>query len=149
MIIREALSQLQTTFADAGSWLIDLSCKFGLGPDCIYTDWKELSVGQAAFVLSLAFAIVRLIVDGLVIRKFLAFCAAMISGTVLMLGEIYLVDHFPFNLPDNVPALPINLIIVLLCAVTPFFAASFIYRFVFNRLINAPKGPSLHVHPLT
>lgn len=97
MIIREGLSQLQTTFADAGSWLIDLSCKFGLGPDCIYTDWKELSVGQAAFVLSLAFAIVRLIVDGLVIRKFLAFCAAMISGTVLMLGEIYLVDHFPWR----------------------------------------------------
>jgi hypothetical protein len=88
-------------------------------------------------------------VDGLVIRKFLALCAAMISGSVLMLGEIYLVDYFPFQLPDNVPALPINLIIVLLCAVTPFFAASFIYRFVFNRLINAPKGPSLHVHSLT
>ena len=137
------------TFADAGAWFIDLSCKFGLASNCIYTDWKELTVGEATFVLFLGFAIVRLIIDRLAVRKFIAFCAALISGTVLMFGEIYLVDHLPFKLPDNVPALPINLISVFLCALIPFFAASFVYGFVFIRLTIAPKGPMLHDHART
>jgi len=139
MVIRELLSQMQATFADAGTWLMDLSCKFGLGPKCVYTDWKELSVGQAALVGFLSFAIVRLILDRLAIRKFLAFCAALIAGVAILLGEIYLVDNFPFKIPDSLPALPIKLLCLLICALVPFFLASYVHRSVLNKLMTAPR----------
>ena len=139
MVIRELLSQMQATFADAGMWLMDLSCKFGLGPKCVYTDWKELSVGQAALVGFLAFAIVRLIVDRLAVRKFFAFCAASISGLAILFAEIYLVDNFAFKVPDNLPVLPINLLSLLLCTLIPFFVASFVHRLVLNKLMTAPR----------
>ena len=139
MIVRELLSQIQTTFADAGAWFMDLSCKFGLAPKCVYTDWKELSVGQAAFVGFLAFAIVRLILDRLAMRKFLAFCAALISWAVILFGEVYLVDNFPFKIPDSLPALPTNLTLLLLGTLLPFFIASLVHRFVFTRLTHAPR----------
>ena len=139
MVIRELLSQMQATFADAGTWLMDLSCKFGLGPKCVYTDWKELSVGQAALVGFLSFAIVRLILDRLAIRKFLAFCAALISGLAILLGEIYLVDNFSFKIPDSLPVLPINLWFLLFCALMPFFLGSLVHRLVLNRLMTTPR----------
>lgn len=139
MVIRELLSQIQTTFADAGAWFMDLSCKFGLAPKCVYTDWKDLSVGQAAFVLFLSFAIVRLILDRLAIRKFLAFCAAFVSGAIILFGEIYLLDNFAFKIPDSLPALPFNLMSLLSCALIPFFIASSIHRFVLTRLTHVPK----------
>jgi len=139
MVIRELLSQVQATFADAGAWFMDLSCKFGLAPKCVYTDWKDLSVGQAAFVLFLSFAIVRLILDRLAIRKFLAFCAAFISGAIILFGEIFLLDNFPFKIPDSLPALPTNLTLLLLGTLLPFFIASLVHRFVFTRLTHAPR----------
>jgi hypothetical protein len=139
MVIRELLSQVQATFADAGAWFMDLSCKFGLAPKCVYTDWKDLSVGQAAFVLFLSFAIVRLILDRLAIRKFLSFCAALISGIAITFGEIYLLDNFPFKIPDSLPALPTNLTLLLLGTLLPFFIASLVHRFVFTRLTHAPR----------
>ena len=139
MVIQELLSQIQTTFADTGAWFMDLSCKFGLAPKCVYTDWKELLVGQAAFIGFLAFAIVRLILDRLAVRKFLAFCAALISGMAILLSEIYLLDNFPFKIPDSLPALPINLISLLLSALIPFITASLVHRFVFNKLTHAPR----------
>ena len=139
MIVRELLSQIQISFADAGAWFMDLSCKFGLAPKCVYTDWKELSVGQAAFVGFLAFAIVRLILDRLAMRKFLAFCAALISWAVILFGEVYLVDNFPFKIPDSLPALPTNLTLLLLGTLLPFFIASLVHRFVFTRLTHAPR----------
>jgi len=127
------------TFADTGAWFMDLSCKFGLAPKCVYIDWKELSVGQAAFVGFLAFAIVRLILDRLAMRKFLAFCAALISWAVILFGEVYLVDNFPFKIPDSLPALPTNLTLLLLGTLLPFFIASLVHRFVFTRLTHAPR----------
>jgi len=139
MIVRELLSQIQMTFADTGAWFMDLSCKFGLTPKCVYSDWKDLSVGQAALVGLLAFAIVRLILDRLAIRKFLAFCATVISGVVILSGEIYLLDNFPFKIPDSLPASPTNLTLLLLGTLLPFFIASLVHRFVFTRLTHAPR----------
>ena len=139
MIVRELLSQEQTTFADAGAWLVDLSCKFGLAPNCVYTDWNDLTVGQAALVAFLAFAIVRLILDKWAIRKFLAFCVALIAGVAIALGEIYLVDHFPLKVPESLPRLPINFLGLLFFALIPFFVASLVHRVAFNRLSAAPR----------
>lgn len=139
MIVRELLSQIQMTFADAGAWFMDLSCKFGVAPSCVYTDWKDLSVGQAALIGFLSFAIVRLILDRLAIRKFLAFCAAFISGLAILFAEIYLVDNFPLKIPDSLPALPTNLTLLLLGTLLPFFIASLVHRFVFTRLTHAPR----------
>ena len=139
MIIRELLSLVQATFADAGAWLADLSCKFGIAPKCVYTDWKELTVGQAALVAFLAFAVVRLLLDKWAIRKFLAFCAAAIAGLAIMTSEIYLIDHFFLKVPESLSWFPSNLICLLLCALIPFFVASFVHGFAFNRLSNTPK----------
>ena len=139
MNIRELLSLVQTTFADAVAWLVDLSCKFGIAPKCVYTDWKELTVGQAALVAFLAFAIVRLILDKWAIRKFLAFCAAAIAGLAIMTSEIYLIDHFSLKAPESLSWFPISLIGLLLCALIPFFVASIVHGFAFNRLSTTPK----------
>ena len=139
MLVREALFQIQMTFADTGAWFFDLSCKFGLAPSCVYTNWKDLTVGQAALVAFLAFAIVRLILDKWAIRKFLAFCAALIAGLAVAFGEIYLVDHFPFKFPESLPRLPINLFGVLLFALIPFFVACLVHRFTFNKLNTSPR----------
>ena len=139
MVIRELLSQVQATFADAGAWFMDLPCKFGLAPKCVYSDWKDLSVGQAAFVLFLSFAIVRLILDKWAIRKFLAFSVALMAWLIMVVGETYLVDHFPFKAPDNLPSLPINLLGLLFFTLIPFFVASIVHRLAFNRLSTAPK----------
>ena len=127
------------TFADAGAWFMDLSCKFGLAPKCAYSDWKELSVGQAILVAFLAFAIVRLILDKWAIRKFLAFCVALMAWLTIVVGETYLEDHFPFKVPDNLPSLPINLLSLLAFTLIPFFVSSFVHRLAFNRLSTAPK----------
>ena len=139
MLVRELLSQIQGTFADSGAWLVDLSCKFGLAPSCVYTDWKDLTVGQAALVAFLAFAIVRLMLDKWAIRKFLAFCAALIAGLAVVFGEIYFVDHFPLKVPESLPLLPINLFGLLLFALIPFFVACLVHRAAFNRLSTAPR----------
>ena len=139
MLVRELSSQIQGTFTDVGVWLVDLSCKFGLTPSCVYTDWRDLTVGQAALVAFLAFAIVRLILDKWAIRKFLAFCVALIAGLAVAFGEIYLVDHFPLKVPESLPRLPINLLGLLLCALIPFFIASIVHRLAFNRLSTVPK----------
>ena len=139
MLVRELLSQIQGTFADAGAWFMDLACKFGLTTGCVYTDWKDLTVGQAGLITFLAFAIVRLILDKWAIQKFLAFCAALIAGLAVAFGEIYLVDHFPFKLPESLPRLPINLFGVLLFALIPFFVACLVHRFTFNRLSTTPR----------
>lgn len=139
MIIRELLSQIQTTFADAGAWFIDLACKFGIAPKCVYTDWRELTVGQAALMTFIAFAIVRLILDKWAIRKFLAFCVASIAGLAVASGEIYLVDHFSFKAPESVSWFPVNLVVILLCGLIPFFVASLVHRVAFNRLMTAPR----------
>ena len=139
MIVKELLSQMQTTFGDAGTWFIDLSCKFGIAPKCVYTDWRELTVGQAALVVFIAFAIVRLILDKWAIRKFLAFCVASIAGLAVMSGEIYLVDHFSFKVPESVSWFPVNLVVFLLCGLIPFFVASLVHRLAFHRLSTTPR----------
>jgi len=69
----------------------------------------------------------------------LAFCPALISGAVILFGEIYLLDNFPFKIPDSLPTLPTNLIMVLLGILFPFFIASLVHRFVFTRLTHAPR----------
>jgi hypothetical protein len=139
MIVRELLVQAQTTFGDAGAWLVNLSCKFGLAPSCVYTDWKDLTVGQATLVAFLAFAIVRLILDKWAIRKFIAFCLALIAWLTIVIGETYLVDHLPFKVPESLPRLPINLLGLLAFILIPFFVASLVHRFALNRLSTAPK----------
>ena len=45
MIVKELLSQLQSTFTDAGAWFAELSCKLGLSSNCVYQDWKDLGSG--------------------------------------------------------------------------------------------------------
>ena len=134
MTIRELLSQMQTTFADAGVWLADLSCKFGLSPNCVYSDWKELTIGQAAFVSLIAYVGVRLLLDKLAVRKFLAFFVSLAIGVGFVIGEIYLVELAPAPMPGYVSAFPFNVIFVFLCIVAPFLAAGLTHTFVFNRL---------------
>jgi hypothetical protein len=73
----------------------------------------------------------------------------LIARAVLIFGEIYLVDHFPFKVPDNVPALPINLISVASFDLITFFGASLVYGVVFKKLTIAPNGWRLHDHSLT
>ena len=136
MTMRELLSQLQTTFADAGAWFSDLSCKFGLSPNCVYSDWKELTIGQAAFVSLIAYGGVRFLLDKLAMRKFLAFFVSLVIGIGFVIGEIYLVELAPAPMPDYVSAFPINVIFVFLCIVVPFLVASLTHTFVFNRLIR-------------
>lgn len=137
MTIRELLLQLQTTFADAGAWFADLSCKFGIGTDCVYSDWKDLTVGQAAFVSVIAFAGVRLLLDKLAVRKFLAFFVSLFVGIGLLTGEIYLVELAPVPMPGYLSAFPINVIIVFLCVVMPFLVGSLAHTFVFNRFTRS------------
>jgi len=136
MTMRERLSQLQTTFADAGAWFSDLSCKFGLSPNCVYTDWKELTIGQAAFVSLIAYGGVRLLLDKLAMRKFLAFFVSLAIGVGFVVGEIYLVELAPAPMPGYVSAFPINVIFVFLCIVVPFLVAGLTHTFVLNRLIR-------------
>jgi hypothetical protein len=136
MTMRELLSQLQTTFADAGAWFSDLSCKFGLSPNCVYTDWKELTIGQAAFVSLIAYGGVRLLLDKLALRKFLAFFVSLTIGVGFVIGEIYLVELAPAPMQLYVSAFPINVIFVFLCIVVPFLVAGLTHTFVFNRLIR-------------
>ena len=134
MTIRDLLSQMQTTFADAGVWFADLSCKFGLSPNCVYSDWKELTIGQAVFVSLIAYAGVRLFLDRLAVRKFLAFFVSLAIGVGFVIGEIYLVELAPAPMPGYVSAFPFNVIFVFLCIVAPFLAAGLTHTFVFNRL---------------
>jgi len=136
MTMRELLSQLQTTFADAGAWFSDLSCKFGLSPNCVYSDWKELTIGQAAFVSLIAYGGVRLLLDKLAMRKFLAFFVSLAIGIGFVIGEIYLVELAPAPMPGYVSTFPINVIFVFLCIVAPFLVAGLTHTFVFNRLIR-------------
>ena len=137
MTIRELLSQMQTTFADAGVWFADLSCKFGLSPNCVYSDWKELTIGQAVFVSLIAFAGVRLFLDRLAVRKFLAFFVSLAIGVGFVIGEIYLVELAPAPMPGYVSAFPINVIVVFLCIVMPFLVAGLTHTFVLNRLTRS------------
>ncbi len=136
MTMRELLSQLQTTFADAGTWFSDLSCKFGLSPNCVYADWKELTIGQAAFVSLIAYGGVRLLLDKLAMRKFLAFFVSLAIWLGFVIGEIYLVELAPAPMPGYVSAFPNNVIFVFLCIVAPFLVAGLTHTFVFNRLIR-------------
>ena len=136
MTMRELLSQLQTTFADAGAWFSDLSCKFGLSPNCVYSDWKELTIGQAAFVSLIAYGGVRLLLDKLALRKFLAFFVSLAIWLGFVIGEIYLVELSPAPIPGYVSVFPINVIFVFLCIVAPFLVAGLTHTFVFNRLIR-------------
>ena len=136
MTMRELLSQLQTTFADAGAWFSDLSCKFGLSPNCVYSDWKELTIGQAAFVSLIAYGGVRLLLDKLAMRKFLAFFVSLAIGIGFVIGEIYLLELAPALMPGYVSTFPINVIFVFLCIVAPFLVAGLTHTFVFNRLIR-------------
>jgi hypothetical protein len=137
MTIRELLSQMQTTFADAGVWFADLSCKFGLSPNCVYSDWKELTIGQAVFVSLIAYAGVRLFLDRLAVRKFLAFFVSLAIGVGFVIGEIYLVELAPAPMPGYVSAFPINVIFVFLCIVMPFLVAGLTHTFVLNRLTRS------------
>jgi hypothetical protein len=137
MTIRELLSQMQTTFADAGVWFADLSCRFGLSPNCVYSDWKELTIGQAAFVSLIAYAGVRLLLDKLALRKFLAFFVSLAIGAGFVIGEIYLVELAPAPMPGYVSAFPINVIFVFLCIVMPFLVAGLTHTFVLNRLTRS------------
>ena len=138
MTVKELLSQLQSTFADAGAWFGDFSCKFGLSPTCVYSDWKVLTVGQAGLIAFLGFAVVRLILDKWAVRKFLSFCAALVAGGGFLIAEIYLVDYIPAKLPGLLLAFPVNLVWLFLCVILPFFAASLVGRFVFLRLTRLP-----------
>ena len=137
MTIRELLSQMQTTFADAGVWFADLSCRFGLSPNCVYSDWKELTIGQAAFVSLIAYAAVRLFLDRLAVRKFLAFFVSLAIGVGFVIGEIYLVELAPAPMPGYVSAFPINVIFVFLCIVMPFLVAGLTHTFVLTRLTRS------------
>ena len=137
MTIRDLLSQMQTTFADAGVWFADLSCKFGLSPNCVYSDWKELTIGQAVFVSLIAYAGVRLFLDRLAVRKFLAFFVSLAIGVGFVIGEIYLVELAPAPMPGYVSTFPIIVIFVFLCIVMPFLVAGLTHTFVLNRLTRS------------
>jgi hypothetical protein len=113
-----------TEHADAGAWFADLFCKFGLSPTCVYSDWKEITVGQAGLIAFLGLSVVRLILDKWAVRKFLAFCARLFAGGGLLIAEIYLVDYIPAKLPGFLLAFPFNLVWLFLCALLPFFTAS-------------------------
>ena len=137
MTMRELLLQLQTTFADAGAWFADLSCKFGIGTNCVYSDWKDLTVGQAAFVSVIAYGGVRLLLDKLAMRKFLAFFVSLAIWLGFVIGEIYLVELAPAPMPGYVSAFPNNVIFVFLCIVAPFLVAGLTHTFVFNRFTRS------------
>jgi len=138
MTVKELLSQIQSTFANAGTWFAELACKLGLSSNCVYQDWKDLTVGQAGLIAFLGFAVVRLILDKWAVRKFLAFCAALVAGGGFLIVEIYLVDYIPAKVPGFLLAFPFNLIWLFLCALLPFFAASWVGRSVLIRLTRIP-----------
>jgi hypothetical protein len=138
MTVKELLSQLQNTFADAGAWFAELACKLGLSSNCVYQDWKDLTVGQAGLIAFLGFAVVSLVLDKWAVRKFLAFCAALVAGGAFLIAEIYLVDYIPASLPGVLLAFPFNLVWLFLCALLPFFAASLVGRSVLIRLTRIP-----------
>ena len=134
MTVKELLSQLQNTFADAGAWFAELACKLGLSSNCVYQDWKDLTVGQAGLIAFLGFAVVSLVLDKWAVRKFLAFCAALVAGGGFFVAETFLVDYIPAKLPGFLLAFPLNLVWLFLCALIPFFVASLVGRSVLIRL---------------
>jgi len=138
MTVKELLSQLHSTFADAGAWFAELSCKLGLSSNCVYQDWKELTVGQAGLIAFLGFSVVRLILDKWAVRKFLAFCAALVAGGGFLIAEIYLVDYIHAKLPGFLLTFPLKLVWLFLCTLLPIFAASLVARSVLIRLTRIP-----------
>ena len=138
MTVKELLSQIQSTFANAGTWFAELACKLGLSSNCVYQDWRDLTVGQAGLIAFLGFAVVRLILDNWALRKFLAFCAALVAGGGFLIAEIYLVDYIPAKLPGLLLAFPFNLAWLFLCVLLLFFVASLVWRFVLLRLTRIP-----------
>ena len=86
----------------------------------------------------MGFAVVSLVLDKWAVRKFLAFCAALVAGVGFLVAEIYLVDYIPAKMPGFLLAFPFNLVWLFLCALIPFFVASLVGRSVLLRLTRIP-----------